>query len=124
MYTIFVFLSALPFFPFIIVWIAGSCWVRPKKKAFMLAMDVTTFFLIASVGGLYNTVTGSSAGFYWICLMLLLATGLLGGLQHRKYGKIHVQRLARTIWRLAFFILSILYILLLLIGIIAYIASV
>lgn len=33
MYTIFVFLSALPFFPFIIVWIAGSYWVRPKKKS-------------------------------------------------------------------------------------------
>ena len=120
----FVLFSILPFFPFIIAWFIGSFWISPKKKAFMLAMDVTTAFLIASVGGLYNTILDSKSGFYWIMFIILIAAGLFGGLQHRKTGQIDIRKLARIIWRISFFILSFLYIVLLFIGIIVYWASV
>ncbi|MEW9107653.1 DUF3397 family protein, partial [Paenibacillus sp.] len=45
MYDGFVVLSILPFFPFIITWLIGRRILRPKKRAFKLAMDVTTVFL-------------------------------------------------------------------------------
>lgn len=115
----FVLLSILPFLPFIIVFFWGKIWLKSKKKAFKLAMDVTTIFLIASVGGLYNTLFNSNLRFYWILLLLLLVGGLIRGLQQQKYSKLNICILSRVVWRISFLILSLLYMLLLLIAFIA-----
>lgn len=123
MYDGFVLLSLLPFFPFFITWLIGRGLLKPKKRAIKLAMDITTVFLIASVGGLYNTLFDSKAGFYWILFFLLIAAGLIGGLQQQKYGRWDPRKMIRVIWRITFFLLSVLYVFLLLIGIIIYSAS-
>lgn len=123
MYDGFVVLSILPFFPFIITWLIGRRTLRPRKRAFKLAMDVTTVFLIASVGGLYNTLFVSKAGFYWILFFFLIAAGLIGGLQQQKYGKLEPKKMFRIIWRISFFLLGVLYVFLLLLGIIIYSTS-
>ncbi|MDK8180953.1 DUF3397 family protein [Paenibacillus sp. UMB4589-SE434] len=113
-------LAVLPFFPFAAVFFLSSFWLEDKKKRLMLAMDVTTLFLIASVSGIFNVLFHFSFGLYGLIMFLLLAAGLLGNMKHRKHGKVNIRRLIRTIWRLSFFLLSIVYVLLLLIGIIVY----
>ncbi|UHA74136.1 DUF3397 domain-containing protein [Paenibacillus sp. 481] len=119
----FVLFSVLPFFPFIIAWFIASYFVRPRKKAFMVAMDVTTAFLIASVSGLYNVIFNSQLGLYWFLLLLLVSGGLLGSLQQRKYGKVDMPKLLRTIWRISFFAFTVLYLVLMPIGVIKYIST-
>lgn len=39
-------LSLIPIIPFLIVYFIGRGLKKDKKKTFMLAMDVTTFFII------------------------------------------------------------------------------
>ena len=119
----FVVLAALPFVPFVAVLFLASYLTGDKKKSFKLAMDVTTLFLIAVVAGLYNVILNSSIGLYGIMLIMLLAAGLLGGAMQRKYGKVNTVKLFRSIWRISFFILSVLYTVLLVIGLILYTAK-
>ena len=118
----FSFLAVLPFIPFIIVWLLMKFFTNDDKKRLKLAMDVTTLFLIASVAGLCNVVFGTmNMMLYGILLIMLITAGLIGGARYRRYGKVNALRLFRTVWRISFFVLSLLYILLLLIGIIIYI---
>lgn len=112
--------STVPFFPFLVTLFIGGKCLRSKKRAYKLAMDVTTLFLIAAVGGLYNTIFHSTVGFYWILFLMLLLAGLFGGLQQQKYNQLHIWKLVRLLWRLSFLMLSVSYILLLPIGIFVY----
>lgn len=113
-------LSTLPFIPFLGVWLTYGFVSRDNKRAFRLAMDVTTFFLILAVASMYNTIFGGSFGFYLILLILLIAGGLLGGAQNRKKGRIEPLRLVKTIWRLTFFVMVLFYVVFLIIGVIRY----
>ncbi len=78
-------------------------------------MDVTTFFLIPIVAVLINGLFNTSFGFYGILLFMILGGGLLGNAQYRKRGAVDGKRIFRTVWRLSFFILSFLYILIMII---------
>ncbi|WP_036646678.1 DUF3397 domain-containing protein [Paenibacillus pini] len=117
----FIFLSILPFFPFLIVYYGYYWWKNNKNTALLLAMDVTTLFLIISVSALFNNVFRSKFGFYLILLFILLAIGLIGSAQNRLRGKINIPKMSRLIWRALFLIMSVSYIFFTLFGIIKYI---
>lgn len=119
--TTYIVLSVFPYIVFVAVW--GVCYLlwKDKKKSTQLAMDVTTFFLITSVAGLANSIMGFKFSWWFIILMLLIAFGVIGGYQYRLKGESNVGRVLRLIWRLAFVVLAVLYIILMLIELIMYI---
>lgn len=117
----FIFLSILPFFPFLIVYFVHYRWKHNKKASLKLAMDVTTLFLIISVSALFNLTFNSSFGFYLILLLLLIGVGLVGSAQNRLKGRLDIQKMAKLIWRMSFVIMSFSYLLFTIIGIVKYI---
>ncbi|MNJ48057.1 hypothetical protein D3C77_432380 [compost metagenome] len=116
-------LAIVPIIPFFLVYIIHYYLKRDKKAALLLAMDVTTLFLILAAAALFNIVFKSGFGLYLIVLILLIAGGLIGGAQNRLKGKVDVRRLLRAVWRLAFAGTGVAYILLFLISFITYISA-
>ncbi|WP_438351635.1 DUF3397 domain-containing protein [Paenibacillus sp. FA6] len=105
----FIIFSILPFFPFLLVYFSHLKWKNNKRNALLVAMDVTTVFLIISVSALFNNIFTSRSGFYLILLFLLLAVGMIGGAQNRIKGKVDVTRMVRAVWRMAFIIMMCSY---------------
>ncbi|AIQ75955.1 MULTISPECIES: DUF3397 domain-containing protein [Paenibacillus] len=116
-------LSVIPIVPFLIVFFIGKGLKKDKKKTFMLAMDVTTFFLLLSVSALFNNIFNSGFGFYLILIIVLISAGLIGGAQNRMKGKVDGKRLFRAVWRLSFFFMSVGYLLFMFVGLITYISQ-
>lgn len=117
-------LSIIPFVPFVLVYLASYYLAKKDKKtAIKLAMDVTAFFLILSVSALFNIVFSTRSGFYLILLVILIATGLIGGAQTRMKGKVNIHKLVRVVWRLTFAGTGVLYIVLFLISFFTYITT-
>ncbi|AIQ19895.1 hypothetical protein H70357_26685 [Paenibacillus sp. FSL H7-0357] len=119
----FITISVIPIVPFLIVYFAGIGLKKEKKSTFLLAMDVTTLFLLLSVSALFNIIFDSGWGFYLILLIVLISTGLIGGAQNRLKGKVDGKRLLRAVWRLTFFFMTVSYILFLFVGLIRYISQ-
>ncbi|KUP22897.1 DUF3397 domain-containing protein [Paenibacillus sp. DMB5] len=119
----FVTLGVIPIVPFLIVYFIGIGLRKDKKKTLLLAMDVTTLFLLLSVSALFNILFNAEFGFYFILLIVLISAGLIGGAQNRIKGKVDGRRLFRAVWRLAFFFLGALYVLFLFIVLIQYISQ-
>ncbi|WP_438492328.1 DUF3397 domain-containing protein [Paenibacillus sp. IHBB 3054] len=119
----FITISVIPIVPFLIVYFAGIGFKKEKKSTFLLAMDVTTLFLLLSVSALFNIIFDSGWGFYLILLIVLISTGLIGGAQNRLKGKVDGKRLLRAVWRLSFFFMTVSYILFLVVGLIQYISQ-
>lgn len=117
-------LTVVPFIPFLLVYFITYFVKQDKKAALLLAMDVTTVFLILCTAALFNNLFDSGFGFYLILIILLIAAGLIGGAQNRLKGGVDVKRLIRAVWRLAFAGTGIAYVLLFLIGLITYISAV
>ncbi|WP_410514505.1 DUF3397 domain-containing protein [Paenibacillus sp. BR2-3] len=120
----FIALSVIPVFPFLLVYFISIALKRDKKKSFLLAMDVTTLFLLLSVSALFNNIFQSGFGFYLILLIVLIAAGLIGGAQNRLKGKVDGKRLLRAVWRLSFLFMSVGYVLFMLVGLFKYISQV
>lgn len=116
-------LSVIPIVPFLIVYFAGMGLNQDRRKTMMLAMDVTTLFLLLSVSGLFNIIFDSTFGFFLILLIVLISAGLIGGAQNRLKGKVDGQRLLRAVWRLSFFFLGAGYVLFMIVGLIQYISQ-
>ncbi|MNO15178.1 hypothetical protein D3C76_48380 [compost metagenome] len=116
-------LSIIPIVPFLLVYFISFYLKKDKKRSVMLAMDVTTLFLILAVSALFNIVFGSGFGFYLILLILLIACGLIGGAQTRLKGKVDIRRMLRAVWRLTFAGTGIAYVVLFLISFITYISA-
>lgn len=111
------FLAVVPVIPFaVIYWVYGIV-SKDRKKAFMLAMDVTTALLVGCVGVLFDDIFGSEFGFYLILLVLLLLGGLIGNIQFRKRGAVETKKVVRAVWRIGFLFMSMLYVLFMFIGI-------
>lgn len=108
---LYAYMAVVPIVPFVLVYVGYSAYAKDKKRAFRLAMDVTTPLLIGSVAVLFNRIFGSTFGFYGILLVLLLGAGLLGNLQYRKRGGVNVTRIVRAVWRLGFFVMGLFYVL-------------
>lgn len=104
--------AAMPFIPFFIIYFIGIRRGKDRKQSLRLAMDITTLFLIGIVSALLSTLTGSSIGFFVILLVMLIGAGLIGNAQTRVRGSIDPSRIFRAVWRLAFFALAVLYVLL------------
>jgi hypothetical protein len=110
-------LVVLPFIPFVLIWMIALVRFKERKRAIRTAMDGTTALLIISVAVMYNNIFSSSFGFFWILLYFLLGAGLLGNLQKRIRGKLNPTKILRSLWRIGFVIMSLLYILFLIVGI-------
>ncbi|MNG03673.1 hypothetical protein D3C84_867620 [compost metagenome] len=114
---IYAYLAVIPVIPFFLIyWVYGSI-SNNRKKAFGLAMDVTTVLLIGCVAVLFDFVFGSKFGFYMIILILLLLGGLIGNMQFRKRGEVNTKKIVRAVWRIGFLFMSVLYVLFMFIGI-------
>ena len=111
------FLAVIPIIPFAIILFGYGAIIQDRKKAFRLAMDITTALLIGCVAVLFDSLFSSKFGIYGILLFMLLGGGLLGNAQFRKRGAIDAKKIFRTVWRLSFFTMSLLYILFMCIGI-------
>lgn len=103
-------LAVIPIVPFAIVLFGYGFYIKDRKKALRMAMDVSTIFLILCVAGSFKLLFDSTFGFYGILLIMLLAGGLLGNAQFRKRGSVDVKRIFRAVWRLSFFAMSALYV--------------
>lgn len=111
------FLAVIPIIPFGIILFGYGAFIQDRKKAFRLAMDITTALLIGCVAVLFDYLFSSKFGIYGILLFMLLGGGLLGNAQFRKRGAIDAKKIFRTVWRLSFFTMSVLYIVFMCIGI-------
>ncbi len=80
-------------------------------------MDVTTLFLIGSVAVMSNRLFQSGMLFWTVVLLFLVLAGLLGNLQTRIRGRVDMGKIAKTLSRLGFVVLSACYVVLLIIGI-------
>lgn len=119
----FITLGVIPFVPFFIVYLIGIGLKQDKRKNFLLAMDITTLFLLLSVSALFNILFHAKFGFYFILLIVLISAGLIGGAQNRIKGKVDGKRLFRAVWRLSFFFLSSMYVLFMVVVLIQYISQ-
>lgn len=111
------FLAVIPIIPFAIILFGYGAFIQDWKKAFRLAMDITTALLIGCVAVLFDNLFSSKFGIYGILLFMLLGGGLLGNAQFRKRGAVDAKKIFRTVWRLSFFTMSLLYIVFMCIGI-------
>jgi undecaprenyl pyrophosphate phosphatase UppP len=110
-------LAVVPVIPFLLVYFGYAAYTGDRKKAFRLAMDVTTALLIGCVAVLFDSIFESSFGLYGILLIMLIGGGLLGNVQYRARGSVDVKRVVRAIWRLGFFLMGLFYVVLMCIGI-------
>ncbi|GLI08347.1 hypothetical protein YDYSG_43780 [Paenibacillus tyrfis] len=114
---LYTFLALVPFVAFFIVWVAVYYYTKDKRRATHLSMDITTLFLIGSVAFMSRNLFDSGMLLWTIVLLFLVAAGLLGNMQNRLKGKIDLIKIARTLGRLGFVLLTACYVLLLFIGI-------
>lgn len=103
-------IATIPILPFIIVFLGYGIFVHNRKKAIMMAMDVSTIFFIFCVGALFNNLFNSNFGIYGILLVMIIGGGLLGNAHFRKNGTIPWKKILRVVWRITFFITAFLYI--------------
>jgi hypothetical protein len=82
-----------------------------------LAMDVTGAFLIGCVAMLINRLLHTEFGLFFV---MLVCGGLIGNAQNRLRGKVDTKKLVRAVWRLSFFGLALLYVLLMPLSLILY----
>ncbi len=119
--TVYAVIAIIPVIPFFTVLICYSLFTGDRKKAMRVAMDITVFFLIGVVAALFNMIFGGKFGFFGILLLMVLAGGFFGNLQYRKRGKADPVKIIKMVWRISFFVLGSLYLLLAPIMLIKYI---
>ncbi|MCM3632251.1 MULTISPECIES: DUF3397 domain-containing protein [Paenibacillus] len=105
-------IATIPILPFIIVFIGYEIFIKDRKRAIRMAMDVSTIFFILNVGALFNQLFHIGFGIYGILLVMIIGAGLLGNIHYRKSGNIPWKRIVRVIWRVTFFIMVLLYLIL------------
>jgi hypothetical protein len=105
-------LAVVPIIPFLLVYVVASIRGGDRKRAFSLAMDVTNAFLIGCVASLLNSRLNTNFGLFFIILLLLIGGGLIGNAQNRIRGKVNTAKLVRAVWRLSFFGMTAMYVLL------------
>ncbi|WP_239617381.1 DUF3397 domain-containing protein [Cohnella mopanensis] len=114
------FLATVPVIPFLLVYYVSSIRGGDRKRAMQLAMDVTGAFLLGCVAMLINRLLHTEFGLFFLILIMLICGGLIGNAQNRVRGKVDSRKLIRAVWRLSFFGLALLYVLLMPIDVIRY----
>jgi hypothetical protein len=117
---IYAMLAILPFASFVLIWFATYFMMKDRKYATNLSVDITVFLLIGSVYVMVRQVLTSSFLFWLVVAVMLIAAGLAGWLQQDRDGTVDPFRIFRFLRRVAFLMLTPLYFLLLLLGIIKY----
>lgn len=113
-------LAMVPFVAFFLTWFLVYWLTKDKKKATHASMDITSLFLLGSVAVMSRKLFESGMLFWTVVLLFLIAGGMLGNMQNRMRGRIHMLKITRTLGRVGFVVLSFCYIVLLIIGIGAY----
>ncbi|MDQ1912972.1 DUF3397 domain-containing protein [Paenibacillus sp. GD4] len=117
LHQVYTMLAMVPFVAFLVTWFIVYWVCKDKKTATHLSMDVTTLFLIGSVAVMSNRLFQSGMLFWTVVLLFLVLAGLLGNLQTRIRGRVDMGKIAKTLSRLGFVVLSACYVVLLIIGI-------
>ncbi len=117
---LFAIFATLPFISFFIIYFVALYRTKSKRESVRWAIHITMLFLLFTVSGMMKSITGSTAGFWWMVVILILLTGLVLFLQWRTRRQIQLVRALRSIWVLGFFIFTITYIVLIPIGIFTY----
>lgn len=103
-------IAIIPILPFAIVLFGYGAYIQNRKKALLMAMDVSNAFFILCVAALFNMLFDTGFGLYGILLVMILGGGLIGNAQFRKRGNVDVKRVFRAIWRMSFFAMTALYV--------------
>ena len=117
-------LAIMPFLSFLAVWLVLYFAFHDKKRSTKMAADITTMFLLGSVYTMSRNTLSSVFLFWFAVLLLLIFAGWIGREQNVKRGRIDPLKIFKVVWRLAFLLFSVLYVLLLLVGIIQYILEI
>ncbi len=101
----------IPFAAFALIYFILIWKKKSRKDALTLAVNVTTFFLIAAVTIMHGLIREepSMAAIWWVLLFFLLTSGGVSFLQYKVKGKVNPEKLIRAVWRLAFVFFSIAY---------------
>lgn len=103
---------------FVIVKVSGYSSVR----SFRIAADVTVLFLFLSVSVLLRMIMGIQAGVILIVGVLIVGIGFAIAERIRS-KEFRMKYMFRNLWRMLFLILSLLYIVLLLLGVVQTVAE-
>lgn len=117
LYAIF---ATMPFVSFTLIYFIFMYRTKNKMESLKWAIHISMFFLMSAVSVMMNTVTGSTAGFWWIILILIAVGGLLVWLQWKIRQRILLGRVLRTIWYLGFLVFTLSYIILFISGIVVH----
>lgn len=105
-------IATMPILVFIVVFLGYSAFVHNRKKAIIMAMDISTLFFIVCDAALFNKLFNSTFGIFGILLVMIIGGGLLGNVHYRKDGTIPWKRILRVVWRVTFFATAFLNIIL------------
>jgi len=105
-------IATLPILMFIVVYFGYGFFIKDRKRAIRMAMDVSTVFFILNVGALFNHLFSNKFGLYVILLVMIIGAGLLGNIYYRKSGAVPWKRIVRVVWRVTFFVTVLLYVVL------------
>lgn len=103
-------LAVVPIIPFLLVYFVVSIRSGDRRIAVHMAMDVTNAFLIGCVAMLINRRLNTDFGLFFLILLLLIGGGLIGNAQNRVRGKVDASKLAKAVWRISFFAMTVLYV--------------
>lgn len=101
----------IPFAVFVVIYFILIWKQKSRKDALTLAVNVTTFFLIAAVAIMHGFIREekSMAAIWWILIFFLLTGGGVSFLQYKVKGEINPEKLIRAVWRLAFVFFTVAY---------------
>lgn len=114
--VLFIIWSAFPPVLWLTVFVLFKLIPRTQKKAFHIAVDVTTFFLIFAV--YFLTIQLFQRPIFTYLILVILVIGAIMTLIHyKKFGDIRFKKLLKSTWRLCFLIFLIGFVTLVIIGI-------
>lgn len=119
--NLFAVLATAPFLTFLIVFFFVRWKKQDQKMALRYAIHVTTFFLLFSVIVMSGLVEPSFAAGWWFIFFVVILGSLMVFLQFKLRGRVRPMKIVRGIWLLSFFLLSLAYIMLFIIGVVNYV---
>jgi asparagine N-glycosylation enzyme membrane subunit Stt3 len=111
-------LAYIPHLTFIVIWFLIYFIKKDKKKSTRLAIDITTVLLLGTVAMQMHTIFGSWFGFWFMLFIILFVTGIIGRQQNEIRGFVYLPRILKILSRIGFVVLTFIYVVLLLVGLI------
>ncbi|MEH7222456.1 DUF3397 domain-containing protein [Bacillus sp. JJ1566] len=107
----------IPLLGFILVYLISRFIMKNNRKSFFLSVDVTTVFFLIAVHYLLLLIIGKSM--LWLIILILIVTILfISYITWRKSHEIETVKVLRKSWRFVFLASTVVYFLLLLIGLV------